>query len=203
MRRIFPLPLSLLLFVLAAASGCGRNRSEVRTVVPPTAPSPLPVPEYKPNPAPEVVLTTATVIGPIAVASQTAVNVIPHEPPQAVPSDANFVLIVSEAVGDPAQDLGSYTKVFVDNQLAGQTETGPKSADKKWGARLAPGNHLFRFEKWNLPKVGDWAALDAQWQPPERFIRVEAATRAVARLKFFDDGRGRDLQISREPLGAP
>jgi hypothetical protein len=189
--------------LLIAAAGCGRNRSEVRTVVPPTASLPLSsgtAVEYKPTTVPVVDLSSAVVTVPVVIATATAVNVIPHEPPKAVPSDANFVLVVSEAVGDPSKDLGSYTKIFVDNQLAGQTETGPKSSDKKWGARLEAGNHLFRFEKWNLPTVGDWAALDSQWQPPERFIRVEAATRVTAKLKFYDDGRGRDLTITRQAL---
>jgi hypothetical protein len=130
-------------------------------------------------------------------------NPVPHEPPAALSADVNVVVLVSEAVGDPAQDLGSYTKVFVDNQLLGQTEKAAKSTQKRWGASLAPGNHLFRFEKWDLPRVGDWTMLDSQWQAPERFVRVDAQSRAVIRLKFYDEGRGHSLQIDRTPLPAP
>ncbi|MBI3553452.1 MAG: hypothetical protein HY077_13230 [Elusimicrobia bacterium] len=182
-------------------TACGGARPEVKSA-PPAA---HPVTEYQPGPAPEVFISTSPLAGSIAVSTWTAPvpNVVPHEVAKPVAADANVLLLVAEAVGGPEEDLGSYTKVFVDNQPVGQTQMAPRSAQKRWGARLAPGNHLFRFEKWNLPMVGDWAALDAQWQPPERFIRMDEGTRAVVRLKFFDSGRGHNLQIAREPSSTP
>jgi len=192
---------SFLLLISSAAlllTACGGARPEVRSA-PPAA---HPVEEYRPLPVPPVdgvvVSTGEVVVGAVAVATQPAVNVVPHEPQPPIAADADFLLIVSEAVGGPDEDLGSYTKVFVDGKLLGQTQMAPKSVDKKWGMYLQPGNHLFRFEKWDETKVGPWTALDEQWQQAERFIRIEPGTRAVARLKFYDGGRGHALAITRE-----
>ena len=104
-------------------------------------------------------------------------------------------------MGSAEDDIASYTKVYVDNAAAGQTEINAKSKSKKWGAKLASGNHLFRFEKWNLPPTGDWQMLDPQWQPPERFIRVEDGQKTTVKARFYDNGRKFELQIAREPLG--
>lgn len=120
--------------------------------------------------------------------------------PPPVSKDANFVLSVSEVVGSPEEDVASQAKVYVDQALAGETWLGPKSREKRWGARLAPGNHLFRCEYWVQAGTAPAAALDAQWQPRERFIRVEEATRAVMTLKFLDRGLRHEVQLGREPL---
>lgn len=117
-----------------------------------------------------------------------------------VPADANFVLSLSEAAASVEEDTPSYAKIFVDGQPAGETAVGPKSRERRWGLRLDSGNRLFRFEYWVLPSSGPWAALDAQWQPTERFIRVVEGERAVVSLKFYDGARRHDFQISREPL---
>jgi hypothetical protein len=124
----------------------------------------------------------------------------PAAKPYVIPTDANFLIVASEAVSGPEQDIGSYVKVLVDGKEAGQTPTGPKSAEKKWGAVLPPGNHLFRFEHWVQPLPEEWTPLKAEWQPPERFVRVDGNQRTVVTLKFVDGGRRHSLQVSREPL---
>ena len=123
-------------------------------------------------------------------------------PELAMSADANFVLTVSEAVGTPEEDTASYTQIVIDGRPAGRVPIGPRSQQRKWGARLEIGNHLFRFEQWRLPPAGDWGPLDAQWQPNERFIRVERGARTSVVLKFYEGGRKHEEQIAREPLPA-
>jgi hypothetical protein len=143
----------------------------------------------------------APIVGrPAAPAPETeraAEAAIAQPPP--IPADANVLLTVTEAVAAPEHDLPAYVKVFVDQKPAGQTAIGPKSAPKSWGAVLEPGNHLFRFEGWMLPLPGEWTPLAVQWQPPERFIRVEAGRRTLVSLKFIDGGRRSSIQVWREP----
>jgi hypothetical protein len=122
-------------------------------------------------------------------------------PPAAIPADANFVLRLSEAVGTPEEDVGSYVKVVIDGEEAGQVAMGPKSQERLWGVRLPPGNHLFRFEYSVLSLAGPWVPLDAQWQPAERFIRVEDKFRVKVSLKFYDGARRHQLEIARAGLG--
>ena len=126
----------------------------------------------------------------------------PQPPVQAfvIPAEATFILTVSEAVGNPDEDLPSFVKVFVDGREAGRTATEPKSKERRWGEAVAPGNHLFRFEVWVQPTVGEPAPVRADWQPPERFIRVEPGQRTLVSLKFVDGGRRHALQTQREPL---
>jgi hypothetical protein len=141
-----------------------------------------------------------------ALAGCKTANPLIGPPPQpvqqvyVVPADANFMLVVSEAVGTPEEDIPSYVKVFVDGQPAGQTPIDAKSKEKKWGDKLRPGNRLFRFEQWIQPFQGEWTPLAAQWQPPERFIRIEANQRAMITMKFLDGGRRFTSQLSRDPL---
>ncbi len=165
-----------LLFLAAALAAAACSAPQTRTSVPPTAPG-ASLPSAKP--------------------------VIPVTPPVAIPQDANFEVQVDEVVDSAEDDIASYTKVYVDNAPAGQTQIDAKSKQKKWVARLAPGNHLFRFEKWNLPPTGDWQMLDPQWQPPERFIRVDEGQKTTVALRFYDGGRKFDLGITRAPLGKP
>ena len=126
-----------------------------------------------------------------------------NRPPEAgfrIRPDANFELVISEAVSSAEEDADSYAKVYLDGFLVAQTSVGLKSQGKVWGERLAVGNHLFRLELWNTPRSGEGVPLDAQWQPQERFIRIEEGTRAKVALKFFDGGHNYSYQISREPL---
>ncbi len=123
--------------------------------------------------------------------------------PYVVPVEANFIVTVSEAVADADEDVSAFTKVFVDGKPAGQTEIAPKSKEKKWGLALPDGNHLIRFEQWYLPLPGEWTPLGPQWQPEERFIRVERGLRTLVALKFSDGERRYSLQISREPIPVP
>lgn len=138
---------------------------------------------------------------------QRQVTPLVGPPPQPIPpAEAkpvytnNFVLTVSEAVADSSQDLPSQTRVYVDGKLAGQTDVSPKSHDKSWGAALPDGNHLFRFEQWVLPAIGEWAPLADQWQPRQRFIRIEPGQRTLVTLKFSANERRYGLQIARDPL---
>lgn len=124
-------------------------------------------------------------------------------PAAAIAPDANFILQISEAVASREEDTASFTKIFIDGTLAGETEVGPRSQERLWGRRLDAGNHLFRFEYQILPGTGEWAALDAQWQPTERFIRVERGGRTRADLKFYDGARRHELRLSREPAAKP
>ena len=124
-------------------------------------------------------------------------------PAPVIPADANIILTVSEAVASLEEDTASYTKVFVDGEPAGETSVGPRSQERQWGRRLEPGNHLFRFEYQVLPSTGDWTPLEAQWQPTERFVRIEGGAKTLVALKFYDGARRHDLQISREPAGKP
>lgn len=119
----------------------------------------------------------------------------------AIPGDANAVVAVSEAVADPSLDAESYLKISIDGKEAGQTPIAAKSSEKKWGARLPGGNHLFRFEYWVLISTGgagQWSALASQWQPIERFVRVDDKERVLVALKFFDGARKHSYQIFRD-----
>lgn len=126
----------------------------------------------------------------------------PAPPVDPVPPGANVVLVSSEAVPGPEEDVEAYVKVSVDGRDAGQTPALPKSREKRWGAVLAPGNHLFKFEVWSSTAPGSWTPLADAWQPPERFIRVDGAGRAVVTLKLSEGGRRHTLNVSREPASA-
>ena len=149
-------------------------------------------------------LAGCSVFGPgvPAPAKPLAPGHVEPAPAAAIAADANFVLTVSEAVDSADEDTASYTVIYVDGKPVGKTPIGPKSQARQWGLKLPPGNHLFRFEYWILPSVGDWGALDAQWQPTESFIRVEEGARTSAALKFYEGAHQHDLQNSREPLSA-
>ena len=126
----------------------------------------------------------------------------PPEPvskPYVIPADANVFVTVSEAVASQEEDIPAYLRIFIDGVALGQTPTEPKSKEKKWGEVVAPGNHLFRFEHWIKPIEGEWTPLAGQWQPPERFIRVDAQQRMTVALKFLENGRRFTLQVSRQP----
>lgn len=123
---------------------------------------------------------------------------VPPAPEVELPKAANVEVSVVEAVPGPEEDTGSYAVVYVGGREAGRVPVGPRSQERRWGFTLPPGNHLFRFEYWVLPPAGDWTRLDEQWQPPERFIRVDEKSRVAVSLKFVDGGRRHSLQVSRE-----
>lgn len=138
--------------------------------------------------------------GEPAASVPTGMPMIPATPPVAIPDDADLIVSVSEAVGDPEKDYASYTKVYVDNAAAGQTQIEAKSKEKRWGAKVGAGNHLVRLETWILPPSGDWQMLDPQWQPAERFFRVFDGKRTIVTLKLYDGGLKHELKASREAL---
>ena len=126
--------------------------------------------------------------------------VLPPPPPP--PLAANLEVTVEEAVGSSEADGYAYARVFVGGRELGQTEAGPRSAPKRWSGRLEPGNHPLRLEYWTLPGVGEWERLPADWQPRERFVRVEAGKRTRMRLRFTDGGRRHQPPaMTREELG--
>lgn len=133
----------------------------------------------------------------------TPIEGVPPRPPEvavAIPADANVLLAASEVVASAEDDQPAYVKVIVNGRESGQTATTPRSKERRWGAVLPPGNHLFKFQAWTQPLPDQWAPLADAWQPPERFIRVEPGLRTVIVLKFSDGGRRHSLQVSREPL---
>lgn len=112
----------------------------------------------------------------------------------------NLVLTVRESVDTPEEDTTTYGRIFLNGEPAGRTELSPKSAPKRWGARLPEGNQLLRFEVWDSTgsEPGDRRADD--FQPRERFFRVEAGLRTLVDLKFRDKGRAYDFEVARESL---
>jgi hypothetical protein len=119
--------------------------------------------------------------------------------PKAV-ADANFELTAVEVVENAAEDGVGFVKVFVDGELSGQTQAGPRSSERRWQGRLPAGNRLLRFESWFAGPAGEPEPLAEEFQPRERFVRVEEGFRTKVQLKFSDGGRKSSLQASREPL---
>lgn len=121
-------------------------------------------------------------------------------PPAPAPAPAaNFAVVVDEAV-EKAEDEGTaYAKVFVDGAIAGQTSTGPRSQEKHWETRLAPGNRLIRVEYWVLPGLGAWEKLPDDFQPRERFFRIEERLKTKLTVRFSEKGRSNAVIVSREP----
>lgn len=112
----------------------------------------------------------------------------------------NFEVMTYEVVDNPEGEGVSHLKIFVDGAEAGQTAAGPKSSEKIWQGRLAPGNRLIRLEYWVLPGFGDWERLGADFQPRERFMRVEEGFKTKVAVKFSEKGRKNQIQLTREPL---
>lgn len=143
-------------------------------------------------------------VDPTAVSTETArvetppAPVVLPTPPVPVPADADFILAVADSIASSEEDLLSQTKVFMDGKPIGETHVGPKSEEKRWGMRLEPGNHLFRFEQWVFTPPAVWGPLDPAWQPRERFIRIEEGSRAVLTLRFSEGGRRHTVQFARE-----
>ena len=127
----------------------------------------------------------------------------PLSKPFVIPPMATFEFTGSESVASADADQPAFFKVYIDGKEAGQTAIAPKSKDKKWGAVLPFGNHLFRFQAWVLPLPGEWTQMAEGWQPPERFIRVEEGLKTLVTIKLYDGGRRHTLQVNREPLVKP
>ncbi len=122
-------------------------------------------------------------------------------PAPALPKpDDNLVLTVRETVDTPEEDTPTYGRVYLNGEPAGRTELSPKSAPKRWGARLPEGNQLLRFEVWDSTgsEPGERRADD--FQPRERFFRVEAGMRTMVELRFRDKGRAYDFDVTRGSL---
>ncbi|MBI5882586.1 MAG: hypothetical protein HZB91_05730 [Elusimicrobia bacterium] len=139
----------------------------------------------------------------LALLASCAQQQVVRPPAAAAPKavvDANFELTASEVVESAEADTVGFVKVFVDNELAGQTQAGPRSSERRWQGKLAPGNRLLRFEAWNMSPAGEPEAAAEEFQPRERFVRVEEGFRTKVLLKFSDGGRKNSLQASREPL---
>lgn len=181
----------LLMIFAAALAGCGGSRPG------PSSPARPPAALLPQAAAPAA---AAVAEPPASEPPAPALPAVEATPAVAVPKEANLTLSVSETIAGPEEETLSQTKVYVDGQPAGETHIGPKSQPKTWGARLSPGNHLFRFEQWALSKDNEWAALPAEWQPRERFVRVDEKTRAVVGLRFYEAGRRHNVQTSREAL---
>lgn len=122
------------------------------------------------------------------------------EAPSPEVRDPNLVLVVSESVPDPADDGGSFTKVFVDGEEAGRTAAGPRSETRVLKLKLPAGNRPVRLEQWVLPPEGDWTRLDEARQPRERFVRIEDGSTARLELRFAEGAASHTLTVSREPL---
>ena len=118
--------------------------------------------------------------------------------PTAAPPDPNASVAVYEVVEKPEDEAAAFLKVYVDGELAGQTATGPKSQEKSWNGRLAPGNRLFKLEYWTLAGLSDWKRLEDDFQPRERFIRLEEGAKTKILIKFFDQGRKNAVTTARE-----
>ncbi|MBI5202969.1 MAG: hypothetical protein HY925_15365 [Elusimicrobia bacterium] len=120
----------------------------------------------------------------------------PPSPPAAPP---NLEVRVSEVIQRADLDGLSYAEVFLDGAPAGRTDVAPRSKEKRWSAALPPKNYAVRLELWLLPGTGEWTRLPDDRQPRERFVRAEAATRAVLLLRRHPSGRY-DFDVSKQPL---
>lgn len=124
-----------------------------------------------------------------------------EEPPEV--KDPNFILTVEETVPNPDDDGVCFTKVFVDGKESGKTAVGRKSVSRSLKLKLPLGNHPVRLEQWLLPPVGEWAPLEEELQPRERFVRIEEGTIARLLLRFAEGESSNSLTFSREDAPAP
>lgn len=136
---------------------------------------------------------------PLALAPVSARPSRPLFAPTPEVVGANFLLVVSEAVPDPSEDGVSYTKIFVDGREAGATEVGPKSQEHTLKLKLPPGNLPIRLEQWVLPPAGEWTRLGDEFQPRERFVRIEDGSVVRLELRFAENEGSNTLSLSRAP----
>lgn len=117
------------------------------------------------------------------------------EPPPPPPPASNFVLTLYEVVANPEEDAPVFAEVFVDGQPAGRTPEAARSQPKSWGAVLPEGNRLLKFVVQDST-----SAWNADYQPRERFYRVEPGMRTSVVLKYYDRGRKHSLSVDKQPL---
>ena len=117
-----------------------------------------------------------------------------------IPPNANIMLVSSEQLSFFDENAASYLKVYVDHRYAGRTDIAAKSAEKKWGAALEPGRHLFRFEKWDIAPSGNWHMLSPQYQPPEQWLNLSSSSQTLIDIVFFDHGLKRTTAIKETAL---
>jgi len=163
--------------LLALALGCAHAPAALKAVPPPAAAS-----------------------GPAAPPAAPSAGEETGSPPRAALPSAppNFELSSYEVVEKEESDALAMVRVFVGGSLAGQTETAPLSKEKRWTGRLQPGNRPLRFERWVLRGTGPWAKAEDDFQPRERFYRIDDRSLIVVQLKFFDSGRQYVIQTTRE-----
>lgn len=137
------------------------------------------------------------------LAGACAGHTLPPPPPVSVtrvppnPPEPNLAVTVYEVVETPEQDGPARTRIYIDNELVGQTEGGLKSQEKKWSGRVQEGNRLLRLERSTMPRVWDWVKAPDDRQPSERFVRVLPGIRTNVRLKFYDLGREHAVEVSQ------
>lgn len=116
-----------------------------------------------------------------------------------IPHNANVLLISYEQLPFFALDGASYIKVYIDHHYAGRTNIAAKSSEKKWGAVLEPGKHLFRFEKWNIAPSGNWHVLASPYEPSERWLNLSGSSQTVVTLIFSGGGLKHSLNLKQTP----
>ncbi len=124
---------------------------------------------------------------------------VPLPAPPPVAASPNLEVRLSEVIERADRDGLSYAAVFLDGAPAGQTDIAPRSKEKRWAAALAPKNYAVRLELWILPGTGEWTKLPDDRQPRERFVRVEAGTRAILVLRRHPSGRY-DFEVAKQSL---
>ncbi len=140
-------------------------------------------------------LALAACAPPQVVAPRTAG--LQTQKPDEIP---NLEVVVFEVVDSAEEDGVSFTAVSVDGVPSGKTTAGPRSSEKIWSARVAPGNHLLRMEHWSVGPEGEATRLNDDLQPRERFVRVDAATKSRVSLRVSDQGRRQEQTLTREKL---
>ena len=117
-----------------------------------------------------------------------------------IPQNANILLTSYEQMSFFDEDAASYLKVYVDHLYAGRTDILAKSDQKKWGAALEPGLHLFRFEKWDIAPSGNWHMLSPQYQPSEKWLHLSSSSQTVVSIVFSDRGLKHSTTIKEIPF---
>lgn len=127
------------------------------------------------------------------------------DPRQAVggvsPAECNFQLLVDETILDPAQEGESYTVVLVDGVEAGRTAMGPRGTQKRLLLKLPLGNRPLHLEHWVRSPRSEFGPVSPDFQPRERFVRVESGFVTRAFLRYNASGAPQ-LVIQREPKGS-
>ena len=121
-----------------------------------------------------------------------------HRPLKPEGPTANFEFSAYEIVETPSEDIQEYVTVFINGQEKGSTEIDLKSRLKFWRTELSPGNYPMHFEVWDSTNGITGVRRADDFQPRERFVRVEPGQKTSVVLKFYDKGRQNFLYITRE-----